>query len=240
VALRRAIALACDKAGVVSQIYNGQAVQAQSMIPPGNFGYDPALKSHFSDHDPVRANALLDIFGYDRRDGEGWRTQPDGSRLELRYATQQDQRSRRLAQMWSRDMQRIGVRLKVEIAPFGELIRRSLAGQLQMWGFSWSEGPDGDFFLGLAYGPNADQSNDARFRLPAFDALYERQRALPDGPERLAVMREAQKLMLAYVPYIPSAHPIDNDLSHAHVRHLIRHPFRATWWHFTEIDAPQG
>ena len=59
------------------------------------------------------------------------------------------------------------------------LIRRALAGQLQMWGFSWNNGPDGDFFLGLAYGPNADQSNDARFRLPAFDALYERQRALP-------------------------------------------------------------
>jgi ABC-type transport system substrate-binding protein len=240
VALRRAIALACDKAGVVGQIYNGQAVQAQSMIPPGNYGFDPALKTHFSDHDPARANALLDVYGYDRRDGEGWRTQPDGSRLELRYATQQDQRSRRLAEMWSRDMQRIGLRLTVEIAPFGELIRRSLAGQLQMWGFSWSEGPDGDFFLGLAYGPNADQSNDARFRLAAFDALYERQRALPDGPERLAVMREAQKLMLAYVPYIPSAHPIDNDLSHAHVRHLIRHPFRSTWWHFTEIGAPSA
>jgi hypothetical protein len=50
-------------------------------------------------------------------------------------------------------------------------------------------------------------------------------------------MHEALKLMLAYVPYIPSVHPIDTDLSHAHVRHLIRHPFKAAWWHFTDLDG---
>jgi len=31
-------------------------------------------------------------------------------------------------------------------------------------------------------------------------------------------------------------HPIDTDLSHAHVRHLIRHPFKAAWWDFTDVD----
>jgi ABC-type transport system substrate-binding protein len=235
VALRRAIALACDSAAAVRQLYNGQAIAAQSMMAPNNYGFDPTLKTHFSDHSPARANALLDLYGYDRRDGEGLRTHPGGARLELRYATQPDERSRRLAQLWSLQMRAVSLRLRVEIAPFGELIRRSLAGQLQIWGFTWQDGPDGDFFLGLAYGPNAEQSNDARFRLPAFDALYERQRGLPDGPERLAVMREALKLMLAYVPYIPSVHPVDNDLSHAHVRHLIRHPFKSSWWAFTEL-----
>ena len=44
--------------------------------------------------------------------------------------------------------------------------------------------PDGDTRSALGYGPNAGQSNRARFRLPAFDRLYERQRVLPDGPER--------------------------------------------------------
>jgi len=37
------------------------------------------------------------------------------------------------------------------------------------------------------------------------------------------------------MPYIPQVHPIDVDLSHADVRHLIRHPFKSTWWHFTDI-----
>ena len=134
-------------------------------------------------------------------------------------------------------MSAVGLRIVFEVAPFGELIKRSLAGQLQMWGFSWSNGPDGEFFLGLAYGPNADQSNDARFKLPAYDALYERQSVMPDGAERLALMREATKMMLAYVPYIAHVYPLDTDLSQAHVRHLIRHPFKAAWWHFTDIGA---
>jgi ABC-type transport system substrate-binding protein len=238
VALRRAVALARDQADEVRQLYSGQAIPAQSMIPPHNYGYDAALKTPFSDHSPARANALLDLYGYEQRDRDGFRTHPGGARLELRYATQQDQRSRKLAELWSKQMRTIGLRIAIEIAPFGELIHRSLAGQLQMWGFSWSNGPDGDFFLGLAYGPNSDQSNDARFRLPAFDALYERQRALPDGPERLAVMREALKLMIAYVPYIPSVHPIDTDLSQAPVRHLVRHPFKSSWWAFTDLGGP--
>jgi hypothetical protein len=43
--------------------------------------------------------------------------------------------------------------------------------------------------------------------------------------------------MLACVPYIAHVHPIDTDLWHAPVRHLIRHPFKATWWHFTDLDG---
>ncbi len=236
VALRRAIALAYDNAADIRLIYNGLALPAQSMIAPHNYGYDPSLTSEMSEHSPVRANALLDLYGY-ARGSDGWRRHPDGKALELRLASPPDQRSRQLNELWDKRMTAVGLRMRFEAAPFGELIKRALAGQLQMWGFSWSNGPDGDFFLGLAYGPNADQSNDARFKLPAFDRLYEKQTVMPNGPERLAVMREAQKLMLAYVPYIAHVHPIETDLSHAPVRHLIRHPFKATWWHFTDLNG---
>ena len=234
VALRRAIALGIDNAAEIRLFYNGQALPAQSMIAPNNVGYDPTLKSELSDASPARANALLDVYGY-ARGSDGWRRHPDGSALLLRKASSQDQRSRQLNELWQKRMTALGLRMVFEIAPFGELIKRSLAGQLQIWGFNWTNGPDGEFFLGLAYGPNADQSNDARFKLPAFDALFERQRLMADGPERLAVMREATKLMLAYMPYIAHVHPIDTDLSHAPVRHLIRHPFKSAWWHFTDI-----
>ncbi len=234
VALRRAIGLGIDNAAEIRLFYNGQALPAQSMIVPNNYGYDPTLKTELSDASPARANALLDMYGY-ARGSDGWRRHPDGSTLLLRKASSQDQRSRQLNELWQKRMTALGLRMVFEIAPFGELIKRSLAGQLQIWGFNWTNGPDGEFFLSLAYGPNADQNNDARFKLPAFDALFERQRLMPDGPARLAVMREATKLMLAYMPYIAHVHPIDTDLSHAPVRHLIRHPFKAAWWHFTDI-----
>ena len=236
VALRRAIALACDSAADIRLVYNGLALPAQSMIPPNNIGYDPLLKTEVSDASPARANALLDVYGY-ARDGDGWRRHPGGKPLQLRLASADDQRARQEDELWQKRMTAIGLRMRFETAPFGELIKRSLAGQLQMWGFTWSNGPDGEFFLSLAYGPNADQNNDARFKLPAYDAIYARQAVMADGPERRALMREATKLMLAYMPYIPQVHPIDVDLSHAPVRYLIRHPFKTTWWHFTDLTV---
>jgi ABC-type transport system substrate-binding protein len=121
--------------------------------------------------------------------------------------------------------------------PFPELIRRTLAGSLQMSAMSWNNGPDGDFYLSLAYGPNAGQNNDARFRLPAYDALYRRQRALPDGPERWAVMAEAQRMMLAYMPYLPHLHQVLNDVSRPWVRGWLRHPVQELRFLHADIEV---
>ena len=40
-----------------------------------------------SEHNPARAKALLDSFGYVDRDGDGWRELPDGTPLTLEMAT---------------------------------------------------------------------------------------------------------------------------------------------------------
>ena len=237
VALRRAIVLAFDSAEEVRLVLRGQAAAAQGMIAPHCYGHDPVLRSEMGSPSPARAQALLDMHGYTDRNADGWREQPDGRPLVLRIAFTPDRRARAASELWLKRMKAVGLRVQFEFAPFGELIKRSLAGRLMMWGFIWSTGvPDGDFFLGLAYGPNADQSNDARFRLPAFDRLYERQRVLPDGPERLALMRQAHKLMLAYVPYIAHNHPITTELLRPNVRGPLRHPFGSDWWRWVEVD----
>jgi ABC-type transport system substrate-binding protein len=236
VALRRAIALAYDNGAEARQIFLGQAVPAQSLMAPGTYGYDPQLKSELSTHDVARANALLDIYGYLDRDLDGWRENPDGTPLVLRMASTASQRQRQINELWKKSMDAIKVRIQFEEGTFGELIKRSLAGKLMMWGFTWSvNAPDSDFFLGLGYGPNADQSNDARFKLPAFDRLYERQRVLPDGPERLALMQQANKLLLAYMPYIAHLHPISTDLCQPRVRNFMRHPFLRDHWRFVDL-----
>jgi ABC-type transport system substrate-binding protein len=132
-------------------------------------------------------------------------------------------------------MAAVGLRTQMEFGTFAELIKRSLAGQLMMWGFIWSTGVDGDFCLGLGYGPNRDQSNDARFALPAFDRLYEQQRVLPDGPERLALMARANRLLLAYMPYIPHYHQLTTELLHPRVRGVLRHPFNSDWYRWIDV-----
>ena len=241
VALRRAIALAIDNEAEIRLVLHGQAIAAQSLIPPHCYGHDPALKSELSEASLARANALLDLYGYARAGPARPRRQPDGTALELRVASPPDQRSRRRNELWQRRLSAIGLAVRFETAPFGELIKRSVAGQLMIWGFTWTAGaPDGDFFLGMAYGPNANQSNDARFALPAYDRLYERQRVLPDGPERKALMREAERLMLAYMPYVARHFPIVTDLSQPRVRGYLQHPFVNDTWRYTEIVEPEA
>jgi len=241
VALRRAVALAYDSALDIRLVLQDQALPAQQMIPPHCYGHDPALRSEMGEASLARANALLDTYGYADRNRDGYRERPDGTPLTLRLAHTPDQRARRKSELWNKRMRAAGLRIEFEVAPFGELIRRDLAGQLMMWSYIWSAGnPDGDFYLGLAYGPNADQSNDARFRLPAFDRLYERQRVLPDGPERLRLMHDAQRLMLAWVPYLVHNHPYANDLMHAHVHGHRRHPFVNDWWRYAGVDIVPG
>ncbi|MDP2008061.1 MAG: ABC transporter substrate-binding protein [Rubrivivax sp.] len=238
VALRRAILLAFDSAEELRLVLNDQGIPAHSMLPPGTYGHDATLRSEMGTPSAARARALLDLFGYVDHNGDGWREQPDGSPLTLRIAFTPDRRARASSEVWLRRMKAVGLRLQFEFAPFGELIRRSLAGQVMMWGFIWSGNPDGDFFLGLAYGPNSGQSNDARFRLPAFDRLYERQRMLPDGPERLALMQQANHLMLAYVPYIAHYHPLMTELRRPQVRGPYRHPYNSDWYRW--IDRLPG
>ena len=237
VALRRAIALAYDSDQEIRLVRKSQAIPAQTAIAPLTFGYNPALKTTMSDHDPARARALLDLYGYLDRNGDGWREMPDGSPLVLEYATQPDQASRQLAELWEKSMKAVGLRIVFKVAKWPENLKASRAGKLMMWGVAWSATtPDGDTFLALAYGPNRGAANHSRFDLPAFNDLYMKQNKMPDGPERQQVMEEASKLMVAYVPYKLSTHRIATDLMHPWVIGFRRNPFVREFYKYLDVD----
>jgi ABC-type transport system substrate-binding protein len=241
VALRRAIGLAFDQAGYIRQVLGGLGMPAQSTVAPGTSGYDPAYKSEMSEYNPARAKALLDTYGYLDRDGDGFREQPDGKPLVLEMATQADQRSRVSNELWKRCMDAVGLRMEFAVATWSELLKRTRAGALMMWGYSWqANSPDGGFFLSIAYGPNASEANDPRFALAAFDRLFEQQLVLPDGPEREAVMRHAKDLLVAYLPFKVHAHRITLDVMQPGTRNYWRHPFRRDVWHFVDVPPAAG
>ena len=237
VALRRAIALAFDGDAFVRHVLGGFGIRAQSTIPPLTSGYDPHYKSEMSDHDPARAKALLDLYGYVDRDGDGWREQPDGSKLVLRMGSMSSLLDRRTNELWRRSLDAVGLRIEFDISTWPELLKKSRAGTLMMWGYGWTAGsPDGGFFLSIAYGPNASEANDPRFALARFDRLFEKQRAMPDGPQRDAVMREAKDLLVAYMPYKVHSHSVAVDLVQPWTHGYWRHPFMRDIWRFVDVE----
>ncbi|WP_326541096.1 ABC transporter substrate-binding protein [Pseudorhodoferax sp.] len=240
VALRRAVALAFDSPTYRRNLLSGFGIPAQSTVAPHTSGYDPAYKSEMSDFDPARARALLDTYGYTDRNGDGWREQPDGQPLVLRMSSLATLSDRRRNEVWKRSMDAVGLRMVFEPATWPELLKRSRAGTLMMWGYGWTAGsPDGGFFLGIAYGPNASEANDPRFALPAFDRLFERQRVLPDGPEREALMHQAKNLLVAYMPFKVLVHHERVDLVQPATRAFWRHPFMRDIWRFVDV-VPGG
>ena len=238
VALRRAIALSHDGREWSRLVRGGLAIPAQSVVAPGTSGYDPAYRSEMSEFNPAKARALLDLYGYVDRDGDGWREQPDAAPLVLRIAGVSDQAQRRVSELWQRSLKAVGLRASFEFANWPDLLKKARAGSLMMWGYAWAAtSPDGSFFLGIGYGPHASESNDARFALPAYDRIYERQRILPDGPEREALMRQAKNLLVAYMPYKVHGHRLVADLTQAWTHHHWRHPFMRDVFRFVEVEA---
>ncbi|MEP7281059.1 MAG: ABC transporter substrate-binding protein [Rubrivivax sp.] len=237
VALRRALALAYDSAAEIERVRAGQAIPAQSVIPPLLSGYEVDFRSEMSEHSVARANALLDLYGWVDMDGDGRRDQPDGSPLVIEYSAQPDQLSRRLQELWQAAADAVKVRITFKIAKWPEQLKASRAGKLMMWGVAWGGvSPDGAYFLDLLYGPNKGQANHARFDLPVFNRLYEQQNVMPDGPEREALIREMKRLLVAYMPYKFTAHRVATDLMHAEVIGYRRHPFLRDFFRYVDVD----
>jgi ABC-type transport system substrate-binding protein len=238
VALRRAIALASDVQREIDLVRRGQAIPAQSGIAPHTYGYDPALKSVNSDYDLPRAKALLDLYGYVDRDGDGWRDMPDGAPLAIDYATQPDAISRQFDELWKKNMDALGVRLNFRPAQWPEQLKAARAGKLMVWQLgSTSASPDGQDALQRVYGPAAGGQNLARFKLDRIDAIYRRMSALPDGPQRLALFAEASKLTTAYMPYRYNVHRIVTDLMQPRLIGYRRPTFWLDFWQFVDIDT---
>ena len=239
VALRRAIALAVNTEEEIRAVRRGQAIVAQSIVAPGLYGYDAAFRSEMGEFNRAKAQALLDLYGYVDRNGDGWREQPDGSPLVLEYATQPDDTSRQLIAQWKKNMDAIGVRIVFKTAQWPENLKASRVGRLMMWGVAWSGGPDGEQFLRLGQSTGKGQSNHARFDLPEYDRLFDLQRRLPNGPERLQVMTEMKKLTVAYMPYKAHVHRIWTDLAQPWVVGYHRNVFLREWWRYVDIDLAE-
>ncbi|WP_239061839.1 ABC transporter substrate-binding protein [Ideonella livida] len=237
VALRRAIALAYDAQAERQQMRKGQMLPAQSIVPPGVSGFQAGLRTEMSQQDLPRALALLDLYGFADRDGDGWRERPDGGPLHIEFSSQTDQISRQQQELWKKAFDALGLQATFRIAKWPEQLKASRAGKLMMWSVSWSAAtPDGAYFLDLMYGPNKGQANHARFDLPEYNRLYRQQSSLPDGPQREAVILQMKKLGVAYMPYKVVGHRMINDLMHPWVIGYRRHPFLRENWRYVDVD----
>ncbi len=234
-ALRRAISMGYDRSTAIAQLLDGQGLPATQPVPPPLYGHDPKYVARYG-YDPAAARALLDKFGYKDRDGDGFRELPDGKPLTVVLASTTDAASRTRDELWKRNMDALGIRIAFLKNKWPELNKMSEAGQLMMWGLGWTSGvPEGMDFYSYFYSKNIGTSNDARMRLPAFDALYEKSRQLPDGPARTAIFDEMNDLIFNYAPWILTDYPYQNVLAQPWLKGYKLNTFVEQQWRYLDV-----
>ncbi|MBT9492754.1 MAG: bicyclomycin resistance protein [Paucibacter sp.] len=237
IALRRAISLGLDVPREISLVRRGQAVPAQSQVVPHTSGYSADFKSEMGDYDPLRAKALLDLYGYIDRDGDGWRERPDGQPLVLVRNTEPSGTIRQIDELQLKNMRAIGLKLEFKTAKWPENMKSARGGKYMIWFLgSSADSPDGLSALQRLYGPAIDGQNLSRFKHGEFDRLYEQMQAMADGPEREALLLQAKRLAVSYMPAKAHVHRIYTDLAHPWLIGYRRALFWQDWWQYVDID----
>jgi ABC-type transport system substrate-binding protein len=225
--LRQAIAIAIDQEEFISIFLNGRGIPAQSPIPPGIFGYREgrdgvnAEMYDWQDGQPRRksietARRLLAEAGYpngrDARSGEPLVIHLDTTATGVGAKSRID---------WlNKQFQKLDVQLVVRSTDYNRFQEKVRKGAVQLFYFGWNaDYPDPENFLFLLYGPQGkvkhQGENAANYANPEYDRLFERMRAMENGPERQAIIDKMLSLLRHDAPWIWGFHPKDYALRHA-------------------------
>ncbi len=240
VALRRAMNLASNTQREIRLVRKGQGIPAQSSIMPHTEQYDPRYVSENSEYNLPKAKALLELYGFVDRDGDGWREKPDGTSLLLEVATQPDQTSRQLDELMRKDFSEVGLRVDFKTAKWPENLKNVRAGKLMIWRLgNTSAAPDAAYSLDRGFSGHIGGQNMARFNNKEFDSLHKKLKVIPDGPERLALFESAKNILAVYAPYKYGIHRILTDLSWPWLTGYRRTPYNSDWWQYVDVDAAE-
>jgi ABC-type transport system substrate-binding protein len=219
--LRQAMSLAVDSQEWIELFLNGRGVAAQSMIPPGLFGYEADYSNPYRRVDLPRAHKLLAEAGY-----PGGKDPRTGKPLKLTFDayitnTQQKLQDEYFVNEW----RKLGLDVELKATTYNEFQNKvqRLAYQVFFWGWS-ADYPDPENFLFLRScdyrrstvgGPNSTNFCD-----PRFERLFQEMRVRENDAGRLAAIREMRTIIEEERPHIELFHPEDYLLVHGWLRNV--------------------
>ena len=222
--LRQAFSIAVDMEEYLSIFANGRGIVASSPLPPGIFGrregaasIDPVTHVWRNGHAERRplseAKRLLAEAGY--ADGRDART---GTPLVLYFdTTSSGPGDKSRLDWWRNQLAKLGIQLEVRDTDWNRFQEKIRKGTQQLYGLGWSaDYPDPENFLFLLYGPEARAdgagANSSNYANPRYDALFEKMKNLPNGPERQRLIDRMVDLLRQDAPWIFGFHPKDYTL----------------------------
>ena len=206
--VRQAVACAIDRRAIIGALWRGQAVEADSLLPPGHWARAADGEMARYRHDVDRAKRLLEEAGF--------KAGKDGVRLRITLKTSTDETTRLMAAVLQQQMREAGIDLQIRSAEFGTFYADVTKGAFQMYALRWigvNEDPD---IFRYAYGSGSMPpmgGNRGRYRNARVDALLSAAGGDPDQARRRAAYVEVQQILAEELPGIPLWYP-NNEVVH--------------------------
>jgi ABC-type transport system substrate-binding protein len=226
--VRLAMNYAIDKRSAIV-LSNGRAVPAHGILPPPMPGYDESLNDY--PYDPALARQLLTQAGY--RDG-----------FDVTYTTYLDPLVQTIAQSIQADLAQVGVRVHLSYVTSPAFYTAVGRGELDFFPAGWTmDFPDPSDFLDTMFHSRSitpeNSNNYGRYSNPALDTLLDRARIEPNARRRLALYREAERLIHDDAPWIFHYHLVAVEARQPYVMGYRPHPvwlrdYRRAW-----LDEPR-
>ena len=197
-AVRQAISLAVNREEVSKELYLGLMDPAYgflSKVTPGCVEFDE-LKTYGSE----KPKAILEEAGWIDTDGDGIRDR-DGEPLKVILFTLPGDP---LAELTQAQLRQVGIDCEISVTTRANLRPVLVSGKDWNLFLMSMITPDPDVLWQMFHGSLAGiRANYSYYQNARVDELLEEGRRTPEGPERLDVYREIQKLMYEDLPYTP-------------------------------------
>ncbi len=238
--LRQAMSLAIDAEEFLRLFTNGRGIAAQSPLPPGIFGYDPAYRNPWRQPDLARAATVLAAAGYphgiDPATGRPLRITFDVNNTTARALLQ--------FQFFVDAWKRLGLDVAISATDFNQFQDKVRRGAYQLFFWGWvADYPDPENFLFLLYGPMGRRQsggpNTANFADPRYDALFPRMQAMANGLDREAVIAEMRAIVEHERPWIEVFYPEDYALHHGWLTNVKPSALSLPTFKYWDLDPAQ-
>jgi oligopeptide transport system substrate-binding protein len=192
-ALRQALNYAFDRKKLVKYLRNNLGTPALSgFIPPGMKSYDPHVVRGYT-YDPAKVKELLTTAGF-----------PEGKGLPTLVLHVSDN-YREQVEFIQSQFAANHIKVEVSIEKMSVLRQAVNRGEYPLFKKSWvADYADEENFMGLFYSRNFSPGgvNYFHYRSDRFDRMYEEALAMPQGPSKIALYQEMERLLIEDAPYI--------------------------------------
>lgn len=198
--VRRAIAHAIDRQGLITHLLRGQAIPATGLLSPQHWAYESSVKTF--PFDPEKAKRLLAEAGYPMTKGPG--------RLTLNFKATTNELNRTIAEAIQYQLAQVGIVLTIRSYEWGTFYADIKSGNFQLYVLTWVGITDPDYYHYIFHSDSRPPrgANRGRFQNPEVDRLLFEGRHASDAHARKVAYGRAQQILANELPYVSLWHEV--------------------------------